>query len=195
MIKIAIETTDGFSLSIDDNGDRRDFVQVEPENKTSELLWKYLSHIDNKSDIREIYISSGPANYTNLRIVYAFAMGVRKAIGAQIYTIPSFLAKADFLLAKSEKAPFMLVNYARNREYCYQLIEDADLDAIDWKNIHLADKEGIIELSKKYRCITNAQSYETLQTGDKLNLKAEYLFEMNDKYKQDNGLIYARASV
>lgn len=195
MIKIAIETTDGFSLSIDDNGTRHDFVHAEPENRTSELLWKYLSDIENKSDIGEIYISSGPANYTNLRIVYAFAMGVRKAIGADIYTIPSFLAKAGLLLTQNEKPPFMLVNYARNKEYCYRIIEDTDLDAIDWKSIHLADKEGIIELSKKYKCLTNAQSYETLQTGDIINLKAEFLFGMNDKYKKDNGLIYARASV
>lgn len=195
MIKIAIETTDQFSLSIDDNGMRRDFGPAEPENRTSELLWKYLSDIHNKSDIKEIYLSSGPANYTNLRIVYAFAMGVRKAIGAGIYTIPSFLAKADLLLAKDEKLPFMLVNYARNKEYCYQIIEDTDLNAIDWKNIHLADKEGIIELSKKYRCITNTQSYETLQTGEIMNLTAGYLFEMNDRHKTDNGLIYARASV
>lgn len=196
MVRIAIETTDGFSISIDNDGDRYDYSATEEVNKTSELLWEQLSHVRNKKDIGEIYLSSGPGNYTNLRIVYSFAMGIKKATGAKIYTIPSFLAKAHSLLrdAPFEK-PLLLVNYARNREFCYQVIADNEIESIDWQDIHLSDKAGIIDMASDYRLVTNSQSYGQLGFGEVINLEAGKLINVPDKYKVDNGLIYARASV
>lgn len=194
MIKLAIETTDGFSISIDDNGDRYDFASESDVGKTSELLWAQISHIKNKSDITGIYLSSGPSNYTNLRIIYSFAMGVRKATGAHIYTIPSFMAKSNYLLQTGQTSPFVLVNYARNNEYCYQIV-DKSIDDIDWQQVHLTDKAGIEELAAKYKCITNKQTRNILGTGDIIRLNAASLFDIDKKYRKDNGLIYARASV
>lgn len=194
MIKLAIETTDGFSISINDNGAIYNYNADEGVNKTSELLWEQINNIRNKSDIAEIYLSSGPSNYTNLRIIYSFAMGVRKATGAHIYTIPSFMAKSNFLSQTGQILPFVLVNYARNNEYCYQIV-DKNLDTIDWQQVHLTDKTGIEELAAKYKCITNKQTQEILGIGDIIRLNAASLFDVGEKYKKDNGLIYARASV
>jgi len=194
MIKLAIETTDGFSISIDDNGDRYDFAAESDVGKTSELLWAQINHIKNKADITEIYLSSGPSNYTNLRIIYSFAMGVRKATGAHIYTIPTFLAKSEQLIKDGGSLPFILVNYARNNEYCYQIVDKGN-DDIDWQQVHLTDKAGIEGLSSKYRCITNKQTHDILGTGEVIRLSAASLFDVSEKYKKDSGLIYARASV
>ena len=194
MIKLAIETTDGFSISIDDNGDRYDFASESDVGKTSELLWEQIGHIKNKSDIAEIYLSSGPSNYTNLRIIYSFAMGVRKATGAHIYTIPSFMAKANYLLKTGQTLPFILINYARNNEYCYQIV-DKNTSDIDWQQVHLTDKAGIEGLAEKYKCITNKQTHDILGTGEMIRLNAASLFDVSEKYKKDSGLIYARASV
>ncbi len=177
MIKLAIETTDGFSISIDDNGRIYDYSADEGVNKTSELLWEQINNIKNKSDIAEIYLSSGPSNYTNLRIIYSFAMGVKKATGAHIYTIPSFMAKSNYLLKTGQTLPFMLVNYARNNEYCYQVV-DNNIDETDWQQVHLTDKAGIEGLSAKYKCITNKQTRDILGTGDVIRLNASSLFDV-----------------